>query len=441
MRVGWFLMVIGCVLFGASRAMGEENASPVLRITERRTIDKVPVKSLEKEYFPAFHYALDVSSDGRAVFLKIPTSFGDRANQGQPYVSLLVEGQNSGWSDVPLQGWSSELPSQADPQILVDSMGDLVVGWKGLKPGKDVYAENAKRILAKRRLSDGTWTENVILTDPEALGIYDFSFISPASSRLEVLWTDGREKHFVLEGSVGYPKVFGRTWDRGELGPVIRITRKKGKYHALWIKARASKRGALFALWDQSVRNGFHQLFMATRQDAEWSQPVQVSKDKFKYPLSSYHSFYFDVVPMPDGSAWVFWGRDDPYRDIVCRKYEKGALGPLIVVASESGDPMAVGSSEGTIGLIYAELNPYSRMSMSERPPSFHKRHVYYKQWEAGRWSQQQEVATDVFLQSGRIAIDGKDRVHLFWQQFIDNEAHLIHAVGETHPGKVDPGQ
>ena len=130
--------------------------------------------------------------------------------------------------------------------------------------------------------------------------------------------------------------------------------------------------------------------------------------------------------------AAIIWPRARPKNDIVYRVYRKGRLGPIEIVSEKSRYPRTAVSTDGVVHLIYHESDPYAGMSLYKKPPSWHKRHVFYRRWKEGEWSIGEEVAKNVFLDSPSIHIDDQNRIHLFWVEFVDGKAQLVHTLARA---------
>jgi hypothetical protein len=137
----------------------------------------------------------------------------------------------------------------------------------------------------------------------------------------------------------------------------------------------------------------------------------------------------YDVVPLSNEHALVFWSRDKPFRDTVYRAYSDGKLGPIEIAGEKSSNPRVAATADGAVHLIYQESDPYAFMNQYERPRNRHDAHIYYRRLKNGVWSESQEIASNVFLNSASIEADESDRVHLFWVKYEKGMAQLMHAT------------
>jgi len=131
---------------------------------------------------------------------------------------------------------------------------------------------------------------------------------------------------------------------------------------------------------------------------------------------------------MPSGDAVIFWRRNEPYSDIRYRMYAQGKPGAIETIAPKSCCGDVDVSSDGTIHLIY--MDETVPLVNGRWEANNHRHTLYYQALRRGVWSNRQDVANHVFWGSAHVAVEGSDKVHLFWQELSKDRFLFRHASG-----------
>jgi hypothetical protein len=436
------------------------NLHQALSIEQRETIESAPATLGAREYVVPFTYSCTVSRTGQVAALKFRNpDYGPRRREDPKSldqymgdlrdetrylygsVFLLAEWAGLRWDELQLSGpriWSR----WERPRLVVGPAGELNVVWVEW----DVPEVSPwSRLVTKRRMSQGRWSATQALTDPLTRAIDSFNAVASRSSGLDLVWADDRSLHHPGEADQAGARnrVYARSWSENRDGDVVQISSASGGYSAYLASAHPGPDDVLFAVWDQMSSNGVFQLHLSNRAGGHWSAPIRVTDDKMEKSskgtdgetgrLPNQH-FNFDVAPLSPAKAAIVWARPVT-EDIAYRIVDAGSLGPISVAASHAQSMNVAGSPDGAVHLLYEEFDPYAHMNQYKRPSSFHKRHIYYQCLKDGRWSDRQELADNAFAGTAGLSLDEAGKVHLFWQEFKDGVANLLHVTASSACG------
>ena len=292
-----------------------ESTESVMEIVKRQILDIGAVNVSGKEYVRARNYQVAVSPSGIIGILRLaePGYRASGESEGQSEakfiddlvsgrgedvyrsVSLLVEGLTDGWAETELSLAGPYQLSDA-PRLAFDPANVPILTWLEREIQKDRWVS---RVVSRRLLPNREWSEKIVLSDGTAESISSFSICNVSDSAFEVVWTGSRVRHSGRKLSRArhddLEKVYSRTLREEVLGPIVRISPKRGKYDATPVKVRGERDGTLYAVWDQYNPKEVYELFLAVYQDEVWSEPISISvnepKRKESYSDSSGKSY------------------------------------------------------------------------------------------------------------------------------------------------------
>lgn len=403
-----------------SAAAGQK--PPTLRIETVTTLDTVPVKASHELRSPTYLYKPSLTPPGGVVVLRLPNGYAYPEGRERDQADLFDEVAGRSWQPLRLPLWDSKNAALQDPEVCVDVGGTLWLAWEGIEArALSAYA----KIYGKSRGPDRAWSNAIVLTDEGAREVTSLSLSCADRRGGLIVWTDARERH--ADGpshphADAFAKVYARTFTPAETASATRVTHKEGTYISEGVRVRGNLAGDAYAVWDQGKRESPQSLYASRRQRGGWTEPRKISDDSADMHLA------YDLAVLPDGTAYIFWSGPRPKEELYYRSFTGDSLGTIHTLGTGTCCVRAAASKDGQVHIVYQDSYP------REDPGRFSKGHLYYQRLQEGVWSDRQEIAKEIFFDTAAVAVDAEMRLHLFWQELVNNAAEFKHALAAQEP-------